>query len=689
MDPSGTVRQWMKQVQATGQEAISQVHLESMDRELPHRDTPPAPTSEIGLGVRADNGSRFDGVLRGNGDAKNVLDYVFFQASEQVGHEQAQGLARIVIAALMTAVLLVRALTLGSDMEYPYISGAYGAASFAYYLFVSHYRDRFLWRRYIAIGADLAIGGYAVYRLGLTGVAFYPIFLWVVIGNGLRFGSHYLRVATAAGLATFLLATLSSGLASSNPFIVLGLFLGLALMPKFFLVMFGRLTDVNNELREQRNQAHLMATHDVLTGLPNRLFLEERLTQAIARAKRTGCTGGIVFLDLDEFKSINDNFGHDYGDLLLKEVAKCLRGSVRASDSVVRFGGDEFIVVIEDTRDPGDVIAAVEQLFRCLRQTVQLGQYQAYVTASCGVALFPQDGDNFVTLIKHADTAMYRAKASGRNGFCLYDEGMSEEIAAQLSIREDLRYGIDHGQLVLHYQPQVDMPSGRVVACEALVRWLHPERGMVSPIEFIPLAEKTGLILPMGNWVLETACTQLASWAGEPEMADISIAVNVSPAQFQDAGFANHVRTVIQRTGANPGLLKLELTESILLSDVDDVIAKMNTLKGLGVGFSLDDFGTGYSSLSHLSRLPLDQLKIDRSFVMKIETGDSDAVICAATISLAHSLKLTVVAEGVETDAQRYFLAAVHRCDFIQGYLFSRPLAVADFEAFVGQKSAV
>lgn len=443
------------------------------------------------------------------------------------------------------------------------------------------------------------------------------------------------------------------------------------------------LANINTKLEQAVHTAQQQATHDVLTGLPNRAFLEERMAQAIAKAKRQKDMLGVVFMDLDDFKEINDQFGHDHGDMLLQQLAIALQKSIRASDTVVRFGGDEFIILVEDAPCPSDVTTVVEQLFTCLRKTFQIGSYQAYVTGSCGIAIYPQDGESYQELIKHADAAMYCAKESGRNRFCLYDAKISEQVANEAKVREELRLAIDAGQLDLHYQPQIEGKSPRIIGAEALVRWQHPQRGMVSPAEFIPLAEKTGLILPLGNWVLNTACAQLAQWAKRPDFAHIILAVNVSTHQFQDIHFVDNVLNALKNTGANPRYLKLELTESLLVTNVEDVINKMNTLQEVGVSFSLDDFGTGYSSLAYLSRLPLDQLKIDRSFVINIESNQRDAVICAATIGLAHSLGLKVVAEGVETEAQRVFLNAEHHCDFIQGYLVSRPLPIDAFDKIV------
>jgi diguanylate cyclase (GGDEF)-like protein len=621
--------------------------------------------------------------LAEEGRPKRWIDYVFFQVSEAVSQELAQAMARITITVMLTLLFLIRTIFFDGEWGYPILGCAYCVVGAGHYLLTHYFPERFLWRRYVATAADQAMGGYLVYRLGFSGLTFYPLFLWIIIGAGLRFGPRFLRVVSITGPVAFIVGALAAGLGNSYPMVLVGMVLGLILMPKFFLLILERLAAMNHALREQRNQAQLLATHDSLTGLPNRAFLNERLAQVVARAKRTGGKGALILLDLDDFKSVNDNFGHDHGDLLLQDVAQCLRHAVRASDSVIRFGGDEFIILIEDSKQISDIVIAADQLVSALRRNFQIGAYQAYVTCSCGVAIFPHDGEDALTLIKHADTAMYRAKNGGRNTFCIYDTQMSEAAAAQLSMRHELRDAIDDGQFLLHYQPVLEMPSRRVVGAEALVRWQHPRRGMVAPNDFIPLAETTGLILPLGEWILESACSQLAHWATQADMAHLNVSVNLSALQFRHTDFVNNVATILKWTGANPQRLKLEITESLLVSDVDEVIAKMRALKELGVGFALDDFGTGYSSLAYLSRLPLNQLKIDRSFVADLETNDRDAIICAATISLAHSLTLAVVAEGVETEAQAHFLSTVHGCNFIQGYLFSRPLPADEFEAYV------
>jgi diguanylate cyclase (GGDEF)-like protein/PAS domain S-box-containing protein len=432
-----------------------------------------------------------------------------------------------------------------------------------------------------------------------------------------------------------------------------------------------------------------LAFFDSLTGLPNRTLLMDRLQQTISASARSDTWCAVLFLDLDNFKTLNDTQGHASGDQLLQLVATRLVDNLRQCDTVARIGGDEFVVLLCQLEAPSqaeaiiDVEMVCQKLLMALAQPYVLAHSDFYSTASMGVTLFRGHETSVDDVLKQADMAMYQAKNQGGNMFAFFDPAMESAALTHAQLEADLRHAIQNDQLALHYQPQVSGSNGRIVGAEALVRWRHPERGLVHPCDFVPHAERTGLILPLGQWVLEQACQQLASWASCPEMAALALSVNVSAQQFKAPDYVEQVIATLARTGANPQLLKLELTESIFAGNIDDVVVMMNQLKAFGIGFSLDDFGTGYSSLAYLSRLPLDQLKIDRSFVANIESDDNNVAICAATIGLAHSLKLKVVAEGVENEAQRYFLSTVHRCDMLQGYLFSRPLPVADFETLL------
>ncbi len=428
-----------------------------------------------------------------------------------------------------------------------------------------------------------------------------------------------------------------------------------------------------------------LAFVDQLTGLPNRTLFLDRLKQTIAVSSRTGSYGALLFIDLDNFKTLNDTLGHDKGDVLLKQVAQRLTMCVREGDTVARLGGDEFVIVLAGlSLGEGDAASGTEavadKILASLNQPYQLNEVAHRSTASIGVTLFKGDLTSIDDLMKQADLAMYRSKEAGRNAWHFFDPLMESAVKERAVLEDDFRRGIDGKQFLLHYQAQVE-GDGRVTGAEALVRWQHPRRGMMLPVDFISLAEETGLILPLGNWVLEAACIQLAAWANQPQMAHLTVAVNVSARQFRDSGFVDDVLAIVRRTSAPPQRLKLELTESLLVSNLEKVIETMFALKAEGVGFSLDDFGTGYSSLSYLKRLPLDQLKIDRSFVRDVLTDPSDAAIAKTIVALAQSLGLGVIAEGVETAEQRDFLAS-SGCHAYQGYFFSRPLPINEFDRF-------
>lgn len=433
--------------------------------------------------------------------------------------------------------------------------------------------------------------------------------------------------------------------------------------------------DITQRKAAEEEIRHL-AFYDPLTQLPNRRLLVDRLQQALASSTRSGRLGALLFIDLDNFKTLNDTRGHDKGDKLLQQVAQRLLTCVREHDTVARFGGDEFLVMLEYLSDnveeaASQVQAVGEKIASSLNQPYQLDTYEHHSTPSIGITLFADHQDTVEELLKRADLAMYQAKAAGRNTLRFFDPHMQAAVSSRAALEADLRQGLRENQFLLHYQGQVN-EEGHLIGAEALVRWQNPRLGLVPPAEFIPLAEENGLIESLGLWILETACRQLVVWAAQPEAAHLTVSVNVSPRQFRHPDFAAQVIQTLDNSGANPQKLKLEITESLLLDDVEDTIAKMTLLKDHGVGFSLDDFGTGYSSLAYLKRLPLDQLKIDQSFVRDVFTDANDAAIVRTIVALAQSLGLAVIAEGVETEAQRDFLAA-QGCLAYQGYLFGRP----------------
>ena len=437
------------------------------------------------------------------------------------------------------------------------------------------------------------------------------------------------------------------------------------------------------ERKRAEEQIKELAYHDALTGLPNRLLFNDRLSVAVAQAHRSSSRLAILFLDLDRFKVINDSLGHSLGDRLLQTVGERLQLGVRQGDTVARLGGDEFILLLPGIARAEDAAKVAEKILETLKLPVPLDERELFVTASIGISLYPEDGFDADTLIKNADTAMYRAKEQGRDNFQLYTHAMNETAIERLGLENSLRKALHHGQLVLHYQPLLDVVTGKVHGVEALLRWNHPERGLVLPGEFLNLAEITSLIVPMGPWTLRTACAQARAWQDEGHPS-LTVAVNLSARQFQQPDLVMQVRGALDDTGLPPSSLDLEITETHAMQNAEATILTLRELKRLGVRISIDDFGIGYSSLSYLKRLPIDTLKIDQSFVRDITTDPDDAAIATAVIALAHTLKLQVVAEGVETQEQLEFLAT-RQCDRMQGYLFSRPLPADECGQFLAR----
>ena len=434
------------------------------------------------------------------------------------------------------------------------------------------------------------------------------------------------------------------------------------------------------------DEARYLAFYDALTELPNRRLLVDRLQQVLAGSTRSGMATAVLFVDLDNFKTLNDTRGHEVGDMLLTEVARRLQSHVRELDTVARLGGDEFVVVLQNLgTDPTEAADQARMLGETLRarlaQPYDLAGHEHHCSASIGITLLHGQRTTVDEILKQADMAMYRAKDAGRNTLRFFDPDMQQAVNRRATLEAELHNGLKQGQFLLLYQPQVD-ETGRIQGAEALVRWQHPEHGMVPPGEFIALAEDTGLIVPLGLWVMETALRQQAQWRNVPALAHLTLAINVSARQFHQDDFVTQVLNLLHTTGADPTHIKLELTESLLLKNVDSVITTMRALRAYGLGFSLDDFGTGYSSLSYLKRLPLDQIKIDQGFVRDALVDPNDAAIARSIIALAGSLGLSVIAEGVETEAHHQFLL-YHGCKAFQGYFFGRPLAQAAFEGLV------
>jgi diguanylate cyclase (GGDEF)-like protein/PAS domain S-box-containing protein len=445
-------------------------------------------------------------------------------------------------------------------------------------------------------------------------------------------------------------------------------------------------TDITERKKAEAQISHL-AYHDALTGLINRFSLQRQLEQALAMARRERRALVVIFLDLDRFKTINDTMGHAMGDELLMEVARRLNENVRDSDIVARLGGDEFVVVLTEVETATAAAHVADKILHALARPYRIGEHDLHSTVSLGLAFYPNDGKDGDTLMKNADTAMYHAKSLGRNNVQFFTAEMNQRVVKRLTLDHDLRVAVEAGQFELLYQPQLDSLTGRIVGVEALIRWHHPSDGLVLPAEFIPLAEETGLILPLGEWVLNEACRQLRAWRDDG-IEGVTMAVNLSAHQLHSPVLLAHVARALEKHGLTGSDLELEVTESVAMHDPAASISQLKALRNLGVRLSIDDFGTGYSSLSYLKLLPIHTLKLDQSFVRDIESDSNDVAICTATIALAHNLGLSVIAEGVETEAQRLLLLS-HRCDVMQGYLFSRPLPAEAARAFIKEKNTV
>ena len=435
--------------------------------------------------------------------------------------------------------------------------------------------------------------------------------------------------------------------------------------------------EIDERKRTEEDLAHL-ARHDYLTGLANRNHFQDRLTQALARAARSDGLVAVLFLDLDRFKSISETFGHTVGDLLLKATAKRLEGCMRDTDTIARWGGDEFIFVLEGIVDIQYVTTAAKRIVAAMESPFNLDDREIFVTASIGITVYPDDGEDVETLTKNADTAVFRAKEKGRNIYQFYAPEMNAKALEHLSLENNLRRALERDEFNLYYQPRVSLASGQMVGMEVLLRWMHPELGMVPPVEFIPMAEETGLIATIGEWVLHTSCAQNRAWQQEG-LPPLKMSVNLSAQQFRQKGLRDTIDRVLKDTGLEPQYLEFELTESLLMEDTKVSSTTLSDFKRMGFNISVDDFGTGYSSLGYLKRFPLDTLKIDQSFVRDITIDSDSAAIANSVIALARSLRLRVVAEGVETEEQLSMLRD-QECDEIQGYLFSRPLPAQEFK---------
>jgi diguanylate cyclase (GGDEF)-like protein len=498
-------------------------------------------------------------------------------------------------------------------------------------------------------------------------------------------GMHYTAMA-AAGFAADSVCTTgavvdNSWMAAAIVFITFLILCETLVLSVLDSRMMSKTAHMAASLQEANAELQHMVLHDALTKLPNRLLLEDRIQQAAQEAQRNSTLCAVLFVDLDRFKAVNDSLGHFAGDELLRAAAERLRSAVRMEDTVSRLGGDEFVILLRHVAIPDDAALVARKIVELMSQPVRFHASELRITCSIGISLYPLHGESAAELITRADAAMYHVKKSGRNAYRFFEPEMSTFFPQRLVLKNELHTALEEGQFLLHYQPKLDVKTGRLTGMEALVRWLHPKRGLVSPTEFIPLAEETGLIVPLGQWVLREACLQNKAWQ-ERGLPMTRVAVNISGVQFQDKNLVGSIERVLAETGLKPRFLELEITESVIMQNASEAIVMLERLGQMGVDISIDDFGTGYSSLSYLKRFSINKLKIDQSFISNISSDKDDAAIVQAIIALAHSLRLRVVAEGVEQQEQLDFLRLVGDDEY-QGYLHSRPLPAAEFERYL------
>jgi diguanylate cyclase len=513
------------------------------------------------------------------------------------------------------------------------------------------------WTRYAKLGSAI-IMGFAITGMHYTGMAAAHFAPDTICVSGPLVDNSWMAGTLTGTTLVILLVTLTLSVIDSR--------------------MMSKTAGMAASLQRANDELQRIALHDPLTKLPNRVLLEDRIEQAIAHAERSKVNCAVLFVDLDRFKMVNDSLGHFVGDELLRGVASRLHALVRAEDTVSRMGGDEFVLLLREVEGTPDALDVASKALAGLREPFRVHQQELYVTPSIGIAVYPEHGNTAQMLITRADAAMYNVKKGGRNDVRVFATEMSTFFPERLMLENDLRRALERHEFELHYQPKVELEDGSVIGMEALVRWRHPRKGLVAPDQFIPLAEESGLIVPIGRWVIEEACRQNKAWQ-DAGMPHLRVAVNISGLQFRQKDLLESIDYALGSSGLAPECLEVEITESVVMQNASDAIVTLERLSAMGVHVSIDDFGTGYSSLSYLKRFPIDKLKIDRSFIRDVSTDMEDAAIVRATIGLAHNLRLRVVAEGVETAEQLEFLRALG-CDEYQGYYKSKPVAAAEFE---------
>lgn len=619
---------------------------------------------------------------------RTLLDYLFFRSPEEILPEQAQSLTRIAFAFI--AILLL----VGYDAAFGPVSHverlamlvafSYLLISIVHYIAIRRFPRTQPWRIYSMIILDHAIVSMATYAFGTAGAVFYPFYFWVTVGNGLRYGVGYLHGAAAISIVLFLIATRMSSEWQQQPQLIFGLATGMVLMPAFFLSLLRQLGRTNAELRQEILEKEHIATHDSITGLPNRVLLEDRLDYAIANTARLGREIAVFHIDIDSFKTVNDTYGHAFGDELLIQVARRLRDCQRSFDTLARIGGDEFVVFLQGNHQMTQAASFADRMAEYASGHYHHKGVDVFLSISIGVAQYPNDGMDTATLLRNAETAMYRAKREGGSRYCFYDTNMSREVTEQLTIQVELRKALNANQFRLFFQPRIDAKTCRIIGAEALVRWQHPTRGLLEPEAFIHAAEESDMILSLDRWLLDAVCREVSDWQNKG-LPFLLVSVNVSGRQFMESDYIETLRKIIEVTHIDQTQLALEITEGTLIEHSEQVDTQFHEIKKLGLKLMLDDFGTRYSSLNYLKRFPVDTLKIDRSFIKDIPGSEDDCALVETMINIAHRLRMDVCAEGVETTQQLRWLRD-KQCDTIQGFLASRPVAAEAFRHMIAHR---
>ena len=606
----------------------------------------------------------------------SILDYLFIPSPNNRSPELGQSIARLTIT--LTALVLLQVIGYFSSFDDEKqilainIIFVYFLFSLPYFYLVYRYPNSSPWRKYFIIFSDILVLSFVTSLFGVAGAAVYPIYIWIVIANGLRFGLHFLHYSSAVALSGFSIAVIMSASWMAQVELAVGLGLAMMIMPLFFLTLLKHLNNTNQLLENKIEETEYMMTHDSLTDLPNRLYLEQSLKLTMSKNRKSEQQLALFFIDVNSFKFINDTLGHLAGDQLIIQFSERLASCLRSSDILARLSGDKFMMLLNSKQAHSYASNVAERLMENANGHYDIYGHEIFVSFSVGIAQYPWDGDTAETLIKNADTALYYAKKHSKSSFRFYDKQMSREISDELRLQNELRKAFENHEFELFYQAQVDAATKNIVGAEALLRWNHPQKGLLTPDKFIDVAEKNSLIFDLGKWIIEQACADRARW-NKLGIESIFLTINVSGRQFMEENFVEHIIETLEKNEIRSHQIGLEITERVLIEEMNIVQDVFKQLKRMNIKLCLDDFGTGYSSLSYLKRFPIDTIKIDSSFIKDVPYNEEACSLVKAILAIGHSLKMNTVAEGVENEAQ-YIALKDWGCESIQGFYFNKPM---------------